>query len=80
MIKLKAEIANRKMNTDCEVYGSGSEVIVELAAIMHQVVYDITNSREEFAAYAAYLAAMLNNTDYKAIKETFDNGIQRQSD
>lgn len=80
MIKLNTEIANGEMMSDCEVHGSGREVISELAAIIHKALYSITDSPEEFAAFVLCLTDVLNGCDYEVVKEAFENGIQRQSD
>lgn len=76
MIKLNVEIANDTITTDCEVNGSNREIIAELASIIDGVIYRISDSPEEFAAYAVCLAELLNNTDYEVVKEAFSNGLQ----
>lgn len=77
MIKLNVEIGNGKMITDCEVNGSNREVLAELATIIDKIMYDISDSPEEFAAYAVRLVDLLNKTDYEVVKEVFSNELQQ---
>lgn len=73
MIKLDMEIEDGTLTYDAEVYGKGTA----LAAITRNVIYKITDSKEEFEAVAMCLAVSLNNTDYEAIKEAFSDELQR---
>ena len=76
MIKIEVEKVGEELDVSVEQQGSGVDILVELAAGVHRMIYDMAENAEEFIAIMFAFNRMLNGVDYEGLKGVFTSELQ----
>lgn len=76
MIKIEVEKAGEELKIATEQVGNSADNLVELAAGVHRIIYDMTENAEEFIAVMFAFNRMLNGVNYEDLKGVFTSELQ----
>ena len=76
MIKIEVEKVGKELSISAEQQGNSLDNLIELAAGVHRIIYDMTENAEEFIAVMFAFNRMLNGVNYEDLKGVFTSELQ----
>lgn len=78
MIKIEVEKVGEELDISAEQQGNSLDNLIELAAGVHRIIYDMAENAEEFIAIMFAFNRMLNGVDYEGLKGVFTSELQQK--
>lgn len=76
MIKIEVEKVGEELDISVEQQGNSLDNLIELAAGVHRIIYNIAKNKEAFVSFMICLNKLLNCVNYEDLKGVFTSELQ----